>query len=615
KDALFTAIVSKVHQKLIQKSYQVNPIILPHGCDAAEQIPSKRGNLLLAISRWQKEKNPQFLLRLLKVIPQAKMKIAGVWTKNSDLDEFRKLAQKLGVQKRIEIIPQFKTSQLSKLFSQARVFIHPHFEAFGMGGLEAASFGCPIIIPAGSGITNFLRDGIEGSFPKKISIQEYKRCLLPFLNNERVAYELGKNAWLKVKKESSWQAHTEKLVNLIENHLNTLPAAKITALEIGHAGTVGLAGGDRLFEEMVKNMPKKFKIEVITTPFGSKHWRQSHVRIGIKVLRLNPFERGADPFSVFYSYLIRIFQTTILLLKQRKKLEILYSSTNVLPDIFPAFIAKLRNPKIVWIARVHHLIPPPQKREGKLIVNIVSYLMQKIGLFCMRHRADLTIALNEAIQKHLIKIGFNRNRLTVLEAGIDFKRINEYQPKKTEHFDGIYLGRLHVTKGVFDTINIWKEVTRRKEKAKLAIIGAGPQYIKTELESQIIKEGLTRNIEILGYLPENKIYDYLKSSKVFLFTDHEAGWGLAIAEAMACGLPAVGYDIGILGGVFKKGFRVVKLGDTRKFAQEIIQLLENATERENLAHQALSQAKYLGWEKTSRKFITLIKPFTTSLQR
>lgn len=609
KEALSTIIVSGFHRKFIQDKYRVEPIILPHGCNAAKEIPGKRGKSILALSRWQKEKHPEFLLKILKELPEAKMTIAGVWTKNDDLEEFKQLVKKLGLEKKVKIISQFKVSDLPSLFRQARVWVHPHFEAFGMGGLEAASFGCPIIIPRGSGVTDLFRNGVDGFFPQKVTIEEYKKVVNKLLNNERLAYEMGENAWLKLKKEYSWQAHTKKLVGLIENHLKTLPAAKITALEIGHAGTVGLAGGDRIFEEMAKRMPKKFDIEIITSPFGSKHWLKSNLKISMKTLPSNPFEIKNDPFSVFFSYLIRMIQTSILLLRRRGPWEILYSSTNILPDILPAFIAKFKNPKVVWIARVHHLIPPPQEREGKLIVNIVSYLMQKLSLFCMRRRADLTIALNEALYKHLIKIGFNQNKLAILEAGIDFKRISEYRPKKTESFDGIYLGRLHIAKGIFDTIDIWKKVVVNQKDAKLAIIGAGPEDLKRKLRAKIRKEKLSKVIRILGYLPENRVYDHLKSGKVFLFTDHEAGWGIAIAEAMACGLPVVGYNLGILGNVFREGFLIVPCFDKDLFAQKVNLILGDCEKQKQLNQTALAQAKNLSWERTTQKFTRIIKPF------
>lgn len=607
KDALATVIDSGVHEQFIQKSYQTEPVIIPLGSQVPSKIPSKRGRMILALSRWQNEKNPQFLLHLLKSMPQAKLKIAGVWTKEADLREFKKIARLLGVEKRVTIVPQFEPADLPKLFSQARVWVHPNFEAFGMGGLEAASFGCPIIIPSGSGVTNLFQNGVDGFFPKKTTVAEYKRYIQPLLTNERLAHQMGKSAWMKACKECSWQAHTKKLARLGQELLEKLDFPKITAIEIGHAGGTGLSGGDKIFEEMVKRMPKGFQVEVITSPFGAKHWQEAQTRTKLKILKSNPFEEKPNPMPVFLSYCSRMIQTSILLLKKTRDLGILYSSTNILPDVLPAFIVKLKNPSLVWLARIHHLVPPPRQREGRLIVNIVSYLMQTLALFFMRTKADLVIALNETLYHRLLKMGFSKNKLKVLGAGIEFERIAKYHPQKTD-FDGVYLGRLHAAKGVFDTVDIWQHVTKERNQAKLALIGAGPEYIRKELEAKIKRANLKKNIKILGFLPENKVYDFLKSAKVFLFTDHEAGWGIAIAEAMAAGLPVIGYNIGILGDIYKEGFRTVELGNTKKFANEVIELLKDEDQRKKLAQQALSQAQKLDWKKTTGKFIEILKP-------
>lgn len=608
-EALATIIVSNVHREFIKKTYQAEPIILPHGSDVPDKIPSKRGPSILAISRWQKEKNPQFLLRLLKQLPHVQMIIAGIWTSNTDFKKFEKDAEKLGIRGRIKILPEFETADLPKLFRQARVFVHPHLEAFGMGALEAASFGVPVIIPAGSGITNLLEDGVNGFFPKRVTIDEYKKYIQKLLADEKLAYKMGRHAWLKVKKEFSWRAHTEKLLFLATAKLEKILRPKITAIEIGHAGGTGLSGGDKIFEEMVKRMPEEFNVEIVTSPFGSHHWKETNLEINLKILPPNPFEEKSDPISVFLSYLIRMIQTCFYLFKKSKNLEILYSSTNILPDVMPAFTLKFVNPKIVWVARIHHLVPHPLKREGKLLVNIVSYLMQGLSIFCMRSFANLTIALNKALFGELFKTGFPKNKLSALGAGIDFEQIARYQPKKIESLDGVYLGRLHVAKGIFDTVDIWSKVVRERPDARLVLIGAGPENIRSELKKKIKRKNLQKNIKVLGYLSQNEVYDHLKSAKVFLFTDHEAGWGLAIAEAMACRLPVVGYDIGILGDIYKRGFRVVELGDTLSFAKEILDLLENPRQKNKLAQLASWEARGFDWRKTTEKFTKIIEPF------
>lgn len=607
KEAQATIIVSRAHQKFLKDKYGVEPTILFHGCHVLKTIPNRRGSLILAISRWQKEKNPAFLLQLLKSIPQARLRIAGVWLKEKDLSQFQKEITRLDLEKRVEIVNGFDNQDLKKIFQGARVFVHPHFEAFGMGALEAAAHGVPIIMPAGSGATNLFEEKVDGFFPKKITQKEYLHYLNLLLSNERLAYRMGFHAWTKVKDQYSWLAHTKKLVSLGEEKLKLLASTKITAIEIGHAGSIGLAGGDRLFEEMVKRMPlENFQVEVITSLHGSQHWKESKLNIKLTVLPRNPFEDKLDPVSVFLSYLIRIFQASSYLIKKLQLKGILYSSTNVLPDILPCFIAKLANLKIKWYCRFHHLIAPPLQREGRIIVNIVSYFMQILSLYFARSKADCTIALNSELSNELLKRGFKKNKLAVLGAGIDFAKIAGYNPQKKEPFTGVYLGRLHQAKGIFDTLEIWEKVVAKKPEAKLAIIGDGSIEIKKELQQRIKEKKMKEKVKVLGYLPETRVYDILKSAKVFLFTDREAGWGIAVAEAMACQLPVIGWDIGILGEVFKEGFIKVPCFHSQIFARKVIWLISDNERRRKIVKQAFDQAKKLSWEETTNKFCEIL---------
>ena len=174
----------------------------------------------------------------------------------------------------------------------------------------------------------------------------------------------------------------------------------------------------------------------------------------------------------------------------------------------------------------------------------------------------------------------------------------------------MFLGRLHPTKGIFDLIPIWKEVVSDLPKARLAVIGGGQEYLSDYLQKLIQKEGLSENVFLLGVIPDKKVFSLMKKAKVFLFTDHEAGWGLAVAEAMVCGLTVVGYDNGLLGTVYKAGFRKVPLGNHHRFANETKQLLRERSVRVKLAREAKRQAMKLDWERTSRKFSLILGEMT-----
>ena len=611
KDARKTLIISRVHFDYIKNNYSVTPQILGFGTKTLDKIPKQRGDNLLSFGRWQKEKNPEFLLDLVKSIPKVKLIIAGHWIDNSELKQFASKIKKYNLEKRIKLIPHYENEELAKLCGKARVFIHPHFEAFGLAALEAASYGLPIIIPEKSGVTEMFQHGVHGFFPKTIDVDTYKKYITRLLINPQLAYKMGFEAWKRVSEKSSWETNIKDLLKIINSalHLNEKP--NILILETGHALGVPLAGGDKLMEPMAIRLKDKYAFSIIVSSVGAKHWKDARLDKEMVILPKTRFDESGKPIQVFLAYCIRMWQTYNIL-KKRVDVrsifrKVIYSSTNILPDVLPAYLAKKRNKQIVWIARIHHLIPPPNKREGIFIVNAVSYVMQLLSLIMIRSKSDLTLVLNEQLRINLQKNGFLSEKLRVLGGGIEFDTITNLTPKEKIKFQGIFLGRFHVAKGVFDTIPIWKKVVEIIPNAKLAIIGDGPSSIKDSLEQKIRENKLQANIRLLGFLSYKEVYTIMKQADIFLFLDHEAGWGLAVAEAMASRLPVIGYDIGVLGNIYKKGFIKVPLRDYKRFAHYIVKLLKDQKLRMKLAQKAYREASQFDWRKTTEKFNQILR--------
>ena len=64
----------------------------------------------------------------------------------------------------------------------------------------------------------------------------------------------------------------------------------------------------------------------------------------------------------------------------------------------------------------------------------------------------------------------------------------------------------------------------------------------------------------------------------------EEGWGLAVNEYLACGLPVVAYDLPVFQEVFPNCLENVPLGDWQKAANQILELLNNPVLRQDRGH-------------------------------
>lgn len=368
-----------------------------------------------------------------------------------------------------------------------------------------------------------------------------------------------------------------------------------------------LSGGDQLFLDLAPRLPKELEIVVITPTFAKKHWQNiTHPNLHFRYLPQNPFDFKQNTLFIFFSYLIRSWQT-FRILKKEKKIDALYSCSDVAyGDIWPAFFYVNKSRQTNWLSRVYHVLLPPNKRPGNYLLNFLAFYLQRLSFLMMKKRSRHVLALNEKLKNELTQLGFPKNKLGILGAGIDFARINKFKPTKKYAYQAVALGRIAPVKGIFDMVDIWTRVHNHNPKWKLAWIGSGDIYTE-KLKTMIKKANLQDSFNLLGFLNKKEIFNILKSSAVFLCSDHENGWGLAVCEAMSAGLPVVAYDIDIFGSVYQKGFRSSPLRNTEQFANNVIAVLEDAELRKKLSLEATSQAAEFDLDKVTADLLRFLR--------
>ena len=364
----------------------------------------------------------------------------------------------------------------------------------------------------------------------------------------------------------------------------------------------GVSGGDSRFVEITKRLNETGDMEltIVTSELGKDFCKERGLNAFFEVTT-QEHEVG----NVVLLYARRIFSALLLDLEINNG-TVLYSASQFLPDVLPIYILKFKHKNVKWVQVIFHLIPLPTRREGSFITNFISFSEQKLSFCLIRRNADLISVLNDLVKSQLAKLGFSKDRIYVTGAGINLSQLDKIPLVEGLGYDACFLGRLHPAKGIFDLIEIWKLVTSKKKSAKLAIIYDGPKDLESKLAKRIKEENLCSNVFMLPLTGKDAL-SVVKSSKVFAFPSHEEGWGIAISEAMACGLPVVAYDLPVYKEIFKQGVVTVSMEDIRSFSNEIISLLDDDKRRNILGEKGRMQATMYDWKSVATRELLLIK--------
>jgi phosphatidylinositol alpha-1,6-mannosyltransferase len=115
----------------------------------------------------------------------------------------------------------------------------------------------------------------------------------------------------------------------------------------------------------------------------------------------------------------------------------------------------------------------------------------------------------------------------------------------------LFFGGLKARKNVPLLLETWCHVTAARPDAKLVVAGAGP--LLHSLRGEADRLGLSRSVIFTGYIPEAEKVAHLNLADVFFFPSAMEGFGLAVAEAMSCGLPVVASNRGSIPELLVEG--------------------------------------------------------------
>jgi len=284
--------------------------------------------------------------------------------------------------------------------------------------------------------------------------------------------------------------------------------------------------------------------------------------------------------------------------------NVVISPSAVLDLVICAYILKLIRPNIIWTVTFDNVVPISD--SGNKVIRLLAWFFFKISEKLIR-RADIVFAVSDDLVKYLYRHNFSKKQVVRVTNGIENELIKKAKKGKKYNIDALFVGRINETKGIYDMLKALEIVRKKYPHFQLAIMGKGDIATEKKYKKEVKKRDLQNNIQFLGYKTGLEKFNIFKSSKCFWFLSKSKSesFGMALLEAVCCGLPAFAYNLESYREIYKNNeVMVFEIGDYQSVAQKVIDIFSKK-QFHNEKGKALID-KY-SWEKIAQIELAAIK--------
>lgn len=241
-----------------------------------------------------------------------------------------------------------------------------------------------------------------------------------------------------------------------------------------------------------------------------------------------------------------------------------------------------------------------------------------IGIVTTLHGTDITVLGSDSSLKEAIRYGIEKSDVVtavsdslkdqtyeLIEPDKDIQTIynfvdeREYFVKDVsqlkKHFGIeadekvlVHVSNFRRVKRVGDVIEAFGRI-QKKVKSKLLLVGDGPEMSRM---LQLVRElGLEDQVLFLGQ--RDNLSDIYNMSDLKLLLSEKEAFGLVLLEAMACGVPCIGANIGGMPEIIEPGKNgyLAELGNVEQVAEYALKILLDPEEYKRLRSGSLATVK------------------------
>lgn len=317
------------------------------------------------------------------------------------------------------------------------------------------------------------------------------------------------------------------------------------------------------------------------------------------------FKGLIDHFRLL-TYLISLFFDLLMTIR-KYDIDIIHAHSVIPTGLVGVIVAKIvRKPIII----TSHGMDITNFENSSFFIKLITFSL---------NNCDKAIAVSKDLAEKMRYLGIHPSNITVLKNGVDTNRFKPFKNKnirekykiKDKEILILFVGYLDTFKGIFEMMNAFNKIKKDNDIVKLMIVGTGPQ--EDELKSRFINLGLEKSVIFAGKIPPTDIHEYYQAADIFVLPSHTDAGGppVVFIEAMACGLPVIGTNVGGIPEGIENGVNgfIVPPKNDNELAKKLEILIKNKDLRKEFGNNSLKKIheNSMTLEKKAEKIIDLYK--------
>ncbi|MEW5985292.1 MAG: glycosyltransferase family 1 protein [Chloroflexota bacterium] len=283
----------------------------------------------------------------------------------------------------------------------------------------------------------------------------------------------------------------------------------------------------------------------------------------------------------------------------RHQLDLLHSMAFVTPLASPC-------PTVVTVYDLSFIHYPNTFPAGQR-----RYLTSQTARSCRQARRVITISESGRQDVHSL-LGVPLERIEVVRPGVDAT----FYPRPAAEVEAfrqrqglnepfiLHVGTLQPRKNIPLLLEALAQMGR--PGLRLVLVG-GKGWLYDDIFQRVERLGLSGRVHWAGYVADEELPLWYNAAAVLVFPSAYEGFGMPVAQAMACGAPVVAADVSAIPEAAGEAALLFPPQDVEALAGQMAAVLDDPTLAATLRERGIVQASRFTWAEAGRQTVEVYK--------